>query len=116
MHIDLIPCCNLVKGYILQQLIITLSEWGISFHDNVILLAKLDCLFINVERVAFNLVNYWMHGAEMHQLFKMSNLEVTHASSCNLLLIHCFLESLPASMAIFDIDRVVLIGFLSTWP
>ena len=116
MDIDLIPRCNLVKGYILQQLVVTLREWGISFHDDMVLLAKLDCVLVNIEGVALNLVNYWFHAARLHKLFKMSNLEVTHASSGYLLLFHCFLESLPATMAVFDVDWVVFFGFLGTWP
>lgn len=82
----------------------------------MVLLTELDRVLIDVKRVSLNLVQDWLHVAELHKILQVSYLKVTHASSSNLLLFHRFLQGLPASMSVFYVDRIIFVRLLGAWP
>ena len=61
MHINFISHSNLVESNVLQKFLISLRERGISFDHDIIFLAELDGVFIDIQWMRLNLVHNWLH-------------------------------------------------------
>ena len=103
MNVHIISLGYLVQSYVAQKLLVSLSEGGVSLNHDIVILAKFDCVLIDVERVTFDLIHDGLHDRELYQSFQVSCLKVGYSRSSEELLLHFFFENPPAVMSILDV-------------